>query len=470
MVGKKRADEIEEDLLYGEMEEKAVDHSLKNSVKDGVASSIASGIGENFISAYAISLGSSNIQLGLLSALPSLMPGELLTVKAMEKFRRKSLVTLGVLIQALLWLPIALLSLLFINKLGYAPALLIIFYSVYVFMSYFISPAWSSWMKDLTEGKEIGGYFGKRNMITGIAGLIATIFAGFILDYFKNRQIVFIGFGIIFLIALISRFISRHYLKSQYEPKLVLKEGYYFSFWQFIKKAPYNNYGRFVIFFACMNFATAISSPFFSAYMLKTLQFSYITFTMLQLVVPAISTLIMMPFWGKFTDKYGNVKTLQITALLVPFVPLLWIVSPTVSWIVFVQIFSGISWAGFNLAAGNFTYDAVTRPRMGLCVAYSGYIVSFGAFLGALFGGLLSSFSSIPMNIYLFVFVISGIARLAFAVTLSNKMVEVRQRVDHLKLKIPLWKHTNMHSVRRIGEIIELPYSLFWHKNPNKRK
>lgn len=464
MIQKNKKEEIEEGLFYGEMKENVIKKSLRNSVRDGVAASTAAGVGDNFVSAYAIAMNASNLQLGILSALPTLMPGEILSTKAMERWSRKGIVTTGVFVQALLWLPIALVSLIFLKNLSYAPIMLIVFYSAYMLMGFFINPAWNSWMKDLTHGREIGQYFGKRNRVAGIAGLIATISAGLILDLFKNRELVFVGFFILFFAACISKFVSRHYLRGQYEPKLKLDRGYYFSFWQFIRKAPSNNYGRFAIFYACINFSTAIATPFFAAYMLKDLHFSYIGFTMISMVVSALATLVMMPIWGNFADRYGNVKTLQIAAFLIPINPMLWLISPSFYWLIFVQIFSGISWAGFNIAASSFTYDAVTKPRMGLCIAYMGTLNSIGIFLGAIIGGLLASFNTIPMNIYLFVFVISGLARLAFTVLLSSKIKEVRPNVRQMKLRLKIWKPLDNTPFRKIGEITELPIHLFGKK------
>jgi MFS family permease len=346
----------------------------------------------------------------------------------------------------------------------YVPWLLIIFYSTYMFAGFFIGPSWSSWMRDLTEGMERGKYFGRRNKILGIAGLTATISAGLLLDWFKNRELVFIGFGMLFVIASIARMISRHYLKQQYEPKLKLGEGYYFSFWQFLRKAPTNNYGRFAIFFASINFATAIAGPFFAAYMLKDLHFSYITFTIVNLVITAMATLVMMPVWGNFIDKYGTIKTLQIAAFLIPINPILWLISPSIPWLIFVQIFSGFSWAGFNLAAASFSYDAVTKPRMGLCVAYTATLSSMGVFIGSVVGGLLASYTTISMNIYMFVFVVSGLARLAFSVLLSGRIMEVRPNVKPMKLHWKIWKPLGQTPFRMIGELAELPMHLFEKK------
>ena len=78
MIRKKR-EEVEEGLFYGEMKETVLKKSLDASIKNGAASSVTTGIGDNFISAYAIALGASNFQLGVLSALPTLMPGELIS-------------------------------------------------------------------------------------------------------------------------------------------------------------------------------------------------------------------------------------------------------------------------------------------------------------------------------------------------------------------------------------------------------
>jgi len=462
MIQKNKKEEIEEGIFYGEMKEKAIDQSLDNSIKDGATASVALGAGENFISAYAIAMSASNFQLGILSALPSLMPGEIISTKLMNHFSRKNIIIKAKLVQAALWLPILLISLLFLKDIKFAPWLLIVFYSTYTLVGFMINPAWGSWMKDLTAGREIGKYFGLRNKIVGFVSLLATLAAGFILDFFKNRKMVFIGFGLLFIASALGKFISTRFVRKKYEPKFKIEKEAYFSFWQFLKKAPSNNYGRFAIFFAAMNMATYISAPFFAPYMLKDLQFSYITFTMINLVISAVATLLFMPLWGEFIDRHGCVKTLQITSYLVPIIPLLWLLSPSLWWLVFIQVLTGIVWAGFNLAAGNFTYDAVTRPRMALCIAYTATLTSIGIFLGAIAGGLLASFTTISMNIYFFVFVVSGLARLAVTVLFLPRIKEIRPNISQMKLYLKMWRpfNTGNSAMSRVGEIVELPFHL----------
>ena len=406
--------------------DKIIEKSLNYSVKDGVAASISVNVGENFISPYAIALKATNFQLGLLSALPNLIPIQLLTKSAMEKFSRKKIMMMGIFVQILMWILIASLGFLSLKGFSWAPIALIILFTVYTLAALFMSPAWASWMKDLTEKVKLGKYFGMRNKVCGILGLAALILAGILLNKFKEIGYVFFGFAILFLLAAIFRTISRSYLKKQHEPELKIKKEAYFSFWQFVKKAPTNNYGLFVIFIALINFAISISGPFFSPYMLKVLKFDYVTYIMINLVISAIATLLTMSLWGKFIDKYGCVKTMKINVWLIPVVPVLWLISSNVYWLVAVQLISGTIWAGFNLAAGTFTYQAVTNQRINLCVAYSSVFNGLAVFLGALIGGLITSLNITFMNVFLFVFLVSGIARVGVILILFNKIKEIR--------------------------------------------
>jgi len=329
-------------------------------------------------------------------------------------------------LQALLWLPIALLSALFLKNPALTPLLLIVFYTVYALVGLFISPVWSSWMKDIVDEEKRGKYFGKRNKIAGAAGLAATLIAGFILDFFKNQGYILLGFGVLFILASLFKMVSRSYLKKQYEPKLKIQDGYYFSFGQFLRKSLTNNYGKFVIFIALINFTVALSGPFFAPYMLRDLGLNYVTYILLNLIIPSVVTLVTMPLWGILTDRHGSIKIIQTTAWLIPFIPIMWIISPNIYWLIFLQIISGITWAGFNLAAGNFIYDAVTPQRMSICSAYMLVLSGMGAFLGAILGGLLASLPITFMNIFFFVFAISGIARLIVISVMLKKIKEVR--------------------------------------------
>jgi nitrate/nitrite transporter NarK len=87
--------------------------SLEYAVKDGVAHSAMMGMGENYLSPYAIELGASDMQIGFLSSIPKLLGSlsQLFSSKMTEKIAsRKTMVLLFGLFQSVIWIPIALLG------------------------------------------------------------------------------------------------------------------------------------------------------------------------------------------------------------------------------------------------------------------------------------------------------------------------------------------------------------------------
>jgi len=417
---------------------KQVDIKLKKhktmslSIKEGSFSAASFGLGNSYITPYALALKANNAQIGFLTSFMSLLSplAQLYSSKLMEKFTRKKIIIITVILQALMWLPIISLSILFSKNIyqAYLPTILIIFYATYALIGALASPPWFSLMGDLVPEKARGRYFSKRNRITGTFSVLAIITGGFILDYFKTKGYVLIGFAIIFFIASITRLISGAYFTKHYEPKLKLHKGYYISFWEFLINLPKKNFGKFTIFITLMHFTVYIASPFFAVYMLKELQFSYLTYMIITLS-STVATLIIYPLWGRFTDDYGNIQLLRIVSILIPLIPILWLFSSNPYYLIFVpQLIGGVAWAGFFLSSSNFIYDSIPQERRALFVAYYNILNGVGIFLGAGLGGLLAQYLSITfMNKLLFIFLISGIARALIVLIFSWKIKEAKK-------------------------------------------
>lgn len=434
-------------------EEKLIEHAKKVSLQEVSAYSLMDGFGLRYITPFANAIGVSNTYIGLLTSFPSLLGNlsQLVSTKAMEFYSRKKIVFWSVLFQSLMWLVLVFLgAFYFIYDLSKVNAsnLLVIIYTLLTIFGAFAGPSWSSWMKDIvTTGR--GSYFGKRSRLAGLLALIFFFIGGFILDYFKQTNI-FIAFTILFSIAFFGRFISAALFLKQYEPKLRLKKGYYFSFFEFIKKMPFNNFGRFAIFTALLNFSVALASPFFAIYLLedlglKFISFGYILYTIVIMATPIISILFLSR-WGRFADKFGNYKVIKLTAFFIPLIPVYWIISYFLIGrislfliIIFFLFFEGLAgwvWSGFNLASGNYIYDAVTRERMAICVAYHNFLNGLGIFLGASIGGVIASLN---MGIFgssslLIVFALSALVRFVVVKLMVNKIKEVRE-IPSLEIK-----------------------------------
>lgn len=417
---------------------------MEYSIKDGVAWSVNEALGAYYVAPFAIALGASEAQIGLLTSVPNLAANlsQLATPRLMEGRSRKKLVTEFVLLQALMWLPMSTLAMLaFLTGIRgiYLPFAVMVFYAAYLTLGALNGPAWASWIGDLVPEEERGSFFGRRNRIIGFANLISFMIAGIFLDFSRRLGVVFLGFSLLFLGAMIARMISRYFLLKHHEPEFEEKEEYHFGFFEFLRKIwkrerrP-NRFGRFALYTALMAFATNIAAPFFAVYMLRDLKFSYITYVAIVLSSSSVR-LLSMVWWGRFSDRYGRLQTLRIGGLLIPWVPILWLLTTNPVHLSIIEMFGGFAWAAFDLASFTFVYDIVSRERRGICFSYFNVLNGVGIFTGATLGGLLATRLSLGFGPILSVFLLSGILRLAVSLLLLPHLSEVRKA----KLKRPLW-------------------------------
>ena len=408
----------------------SVRKSLHYSILDGVFASIMLGINETFMTPYALFMKASAGMIGILSSMPNLA-GALLQMKSAvltERFgSRKALIKISILIHALMLVPVILIP--YIFKTNQA-LFLIIFYTICIAFNGIAFPAWSSMMSDLVAENERGRYFGRRNMLTGIIYVISMLAGGVILYFMstghaEDRRIV-CGFSVIFLIAFLSRLISWHYLNKMHEPPFAIRDEHRFTMLDFLKRVGKSNFGRFVFFIAAINFTVFLVSPFFAVYMLNDLKFNYMTFAIVT-VASQLTMFVSMNLWGLHADHVGNRRIMKITSAFIPCVPLLWLFSHNVLYLIIIQIFSGFVWAGFNLSASNFIYDAVTSEKRTRCIAYFNVINGLAVFFGATTGGyLLKILPALFGYKMLTLVLISGGLRI-FAALLCSYVREVRK-------------------------------------------
>lgn len=417
---------IEESERVHHSKEKA----LRRSIYEGSAASFSSGLGDSYITPFALALGANTLHIGLLSSFSGLFSpiAQLSGSKLMEKFSRKRIVMSFVLLQAIAWLFVAGLSFLYIKGffVNYLPIILIVAYTLVATLGGVAYPAWFSWMGDLVPEQERGRYFSKRNRITGAVGLIAFFVGAFLLDAFKTRGFVLLGFSLLFALSFIFRFISFSLLRRQFNPKFRLAKGYYFSFWSFLKR--YDNFGKFAVYQAVFYFAIMIASPFFSVYMLEDLGFNYITFMIVN-ISSSIFYLLFLPLAGRFSDKFGNLKLLYIGGAMFFLTPVLWLFIKSPIWLILIpQVVSGLASAAFLIAANDFTYDSVSPRHRGLCAAYTSVLVGAGVFFGSLVGGILAKYVHVSfMSPILFVFLVSAVFRFSVSLFFLPQIKEIRR-------------------------------------------
>ena len=413
------------------MEKKGkIRRSLRNSFIDGFFCSAMVGFADQYITPFAVALKATSEQIGMLTAFPSLISSliQLKSADVTERLKsRMRIIRIFVFFHAFVYLPIFLIPVLFKTNRA---LWLILFITLAASFNAFPGPAWVSLMADHIPARSRGKYFGWRNRLLGMVTVACAFIAGFILNFFGKDKLY--GFMVILGLAFVSRFISWYFLSKMHDPPIKVTKEHYFTFWDFIKRTKESNFVKFVIYVASISFAQNISAPFFALYMLRDLNLSYVTYTVIVLA-STIATLSTMGIWGAHADRIGNIKVIRFTSFFIPVIPVLWLFSHNIYYLIIIQLFAGYVWAGYNLSVFNFVYDAVMPEKRTRCVSYLNVINGTAICCGALLGGFLAK-SLPPLLGYqlLSLFLLSGILRAVFAAIILPMVKEVRH-VEHVK-------------------------------------
>jgi len=432
-----------------------VDRSLRHSLKDAAAFAVMTGSGETYFSAFALFMKATTPQIGLLASLPPLLASFVQLLSAWIgrlTRRRRSIILTGAGIQAASLIPLAVLPILFPTA---AVPILIICVVIYHGGANLVTPQWSSLMGDLVPERRRGRFFALRTRLTSATTFASLLTAGVLLHALSQHGLTAGGYVTLFLVAALARVVSWYHLSRMFDPPghvaaIELPVGR--RSWSRLRHSPFV---RFSAFFALMQFAVAIASPFFTVYMLRDLHFTYLQF------VANTATTVLFQFltlarWGRISDVFGNRLILATCACVIPFLPILWTLSTNFWYLIVLQALSGLSWAGFSLSAGNFLYDLVAREKRATYMAVHNVIASTGIFGGAILGGYLGTI--IPGEISLLgrtlvlvsplygVFVVSTVVRLLVVVSLVPRLKEVRA-VRPLSVRQLIFRVTRLNAL-----------------------
>lgn len=368
-----------------------VNRSLKHSVRDGVWYAIMAGGAESYFSAFALHLKASTAQIGWLASLPPLIGSflQLLSAWLGKRYpRRRPLFLAGASLQALTFVPLIVLPLLLP---AYAIPLLIACVTFYYAGGHFASPPWTSLMGDLVPPRRRGRFFGARTRYITITMFVSMVAAGGVLHAFDTGNAVLFGFIGVFAVALVARLASVYHLTRMHEPPKPASAPLPPLAWRSLTaRVRASPFARFSVFFALMQGATAIASPFFTVYMLRDIGFTYLEYMAIT-ATAVLSQFLSLKTWGRLCDAFGSRAILRVTGAMIPVLPLLWLPTHNFWYLMLVQMLGGMAWSGFSLAANNSLYDLVSPDKRTTYFALHTVAYSAAIFAGALLGGYLGS-------------------------------------------------------------------------------
>jgi len=369
---------------------KQLDKALKNSIKDGSAYSAMDGITSTYSTPFALALGANDAEVGLLNSIPNffITLSQIFAGKYIEKRGKKNVAVRLSLIQKILWLPILLIPMFFLKE---GIWLFIILVTATQVVLSFANTAWSSWMGNLVPEKIRGSYFGKRNTIQSVFSFSTTLLAGWLLGLTKSL----LGFSLVFFLAFAFGIVSYFYLRKMPDADYKrMEKNRNIKVLDFLKEfKKYSNFYPFTFHMSLLSFAVNLASPFFTVYMLSVMGVGYEWYGII-VASEILTRVLMLRYWGKLSDKFGDRTIMSLCNILIVFYPFLFLFVASPFHLILVSIFSGIAWSGFDLTSFNYLLDVTPPDKRPSYIA--NYKVSTGTalFLGPLIGGFLSQYLS----------------------------------------------------------------------------
>ncbi len=378
--------------------------SLRSFWYDGLLNSISDSLSLNFIPLFALKLGATTGEIGVLNATAGfvgtmmLLPGARLG----EWWpNRKSFVVLTYSLARLMLLLLALIPL--GAPANAAVSLIIIFNLLRVVFGNLGLPAWTSLSAAIVPENIRGRYFASRNGIITIASIIFAPLAGYLIVSERGVSGYQLTFGLAFLAGVGAVLCYRRIKEPRAVEPPVLR-GKRFPLLHRILQRPY--FVRLCIYSIFWNFALNLAVPFFNIYLVQETTGDEASVGYLSAIGSVIG-LVSQQYWGRVNDRLGARRTLLVTGAVIPFITFGWLFVHSPWHVIPINLMSGIVWPGFNLASFTLVLEATPEERRPRYVALLNTLMGIGSAVGATVGGWM-----IELYGYHSIFWASGLLRI----------------------------------------------------------
>ncbi|WP_207425814.1 MFS transporter [Pedobacter sp. SYSU D00535] len=372
---------------------------LRYIVKESLAGEIMVNLtGGTFLVSMAIYMGASNFQIGLLASLPIFTNVfQLLSIWLVQRYNnRRAIAVLTSFVARIALLVVGCLPLLFGKSVDVN--VIIVLLTVHYLFGSLASASWNSWMKDLVPEKILGQYFSYRTKLMQILSVSTSLLVAFFIDFVESHypQNLNIAYFVMFLLGAGVGMVGVYLLSKAPEPKAKLERTQLFKSFQ--KPLKDKNFRKLIAFNSFWSFALDLAIPFFSVYMMKTIGLS-LSYVMAFVILGQLSSIFSIKMWGRYTDRYSNKTIIRICApvYIVCIMAMAFTGLPSgklysIVLLAVINVLSGISTAGINLAIGNIGLKLAPREDAMTYISVKNIIVSFCGAVAPLAGGLLADF------------------------------------------------------------------------------
>ncbi len=360
---------------------------------DGLFASFSDNLVLGFLELFLLSYGVSNAVIGLNASIAnlcgavSIIPGAMAIARVRSRkrlvvFTAGGLGRLGLL--AISCAP------LIVGDSGTAVLCLISLNAIRGFMGNFAAPAWTSMVADLVPRDARARYFGQRNVAVIASSILAAPLAGRLVKTLSGtRGFPHLGFQAIFLLSFAVGMVSTWTFSripdaSVGEDRATRPKG--FPLRLLLSDRRFAGFALSAFFW---NLALQVSAPFFNVYLVSGLGGNAAMVGLIT-AVASVTTMLGQFVFGRVTDRKGDIFVQVLTGLLIPLLPISWMLITRPRHAIIIQIFSGLLWAGFNLSSFNILLRLTPDDHRPEATALYQTLVISSAIFGPLIGGALA--------------------------------------------------------------------------------
>ena len=381
-----------------------LERTRRISTAEGVLAQIHTSIagpGSIFLSKFALMLGATSFQFGLLSAFGQLtlvlQPlGTLFTRRA--RYRKPTVIASALIGRSLVLL------------FGALPFLLPASPAITVWLALVCASAavqaiganaWIAWISDMVPRPIRGRFFARRSQWLLLAGAGAGYLLGAFVDWFQFEwELPLLGkpgwvrvenlpafFLVAFALAALVGAAGQLVLRRQPERRKAREDA---SFMQLMRQ-PFRdpNFRRLLIFACWWMLAVGVGAPFWQPFMIGKLGMSMIEIQ-IYATLSTVCSLAVLGLWGRFIDRFGNRRAMAVSILMGGCIPLAWLfVGPGHYGILFLEAgFSGIMWAGSGLVGMNFVLAVAPEEKRQVYAGLHGSVSGLAMIVTMLLSGI----------------------------------------------------------------------------------
>lgn len=388
------------------------DAGLKWYVRNGMYFKIMETLSVGvFLTAYALSLGASNLVIGVLAAIPSLTQlAQLPAVYLVERVASRRLLAVSLTLASRLLLLVAAIAAL-VQPGPTALLILVVAFALRYVLGAIGGCALNSWMRDFLPAGRFGAFSARRLTRMTITAAIAALAGGIFVDHWTGLTgfPTIYAYSLLLVIATVSGLLETFALSRMPEPTPLPMTANADQKIGLLAPLKEKNFRRLVTFLFSWNFASNLAAPFFAVQMLRQLGLDLTTVMMLTALSQGANALVTGTF-GALADRYSNKRVLQFAAPLFIACIFAWTFTSlperhffTIPLLVGIHILTGIATAGVTLASGNMANalsptTGATR-HLALCAAFTAIAAGTAPILGGLYADVLANYEfSLTVN------------------------------------------------------------------------